>query len=94
MTESMMQLKIPPPEPRGRHLPPETIHPLKGKPETGMYAAGMIHSRWQVTATVVSLSGVSRSAFSRRKPGASSRWPSGRILSTRCLCPSPDTWKC
>ena len=45
MTESMMQLKIPPPEPRGRHLPPETIHPLKGKPETGMYAAGMIHSR-------------------------------------------------
>ena len=41
----MMQLKIPPPEPRGLHLPPETIHPLKGKPETGINASGMIHSR-------------------------------------------------
>ena len=41
----MMQLKIPPPEPRGRHLPPETIHPLKGKPETGINASGMIHSQ-------------------------------------------------
>ena len=27
------------------HLPPEAMHPLKGKPETGMDAAGMIHSR-------------------------------------------------
>ena len=30
-----------PPGPCGRHLPPDTIRPLKGKPETGMYAAGM-----------------------------------------------------
>ncbi|MFM2383231.1 MAG: hypothetical protein RL515_1218 [Verrucomicrobiota bacterium] len=32
---------IPPPEPWGYHPPPETIHPLKGKPETGMIPAGI-----------------------------------------------------
>jgi len=35
-----------------------------------------IHSRCQVTATVVSLSGICRSAFSRRNPGTSSFGPS------------------
>ena len=35
----------PPPATRGCHLPPEAMHSLKGKPETGMVAAGMIHSR-------------------------------------------------
>ena len=39
----------------------------------------------------ISLSGVGRSAFSRRKPGVSSRWPNGRRLSSRCPCPSPVT---
>ena len=34
-TEWRPEWIIPPPEPRGRHPPPETIHPLKGKPETG-----------------------------------------------------------
>ena len=38
-----------------------------------------------------SLSGASPSAFSRRKPGASSRWPNGRPLNSRCPCPSPVT---
>ena len=49
-----------------------------------MYAAGMIHSRCLVTATVVGLSGVSRSAFSRQNPGASSSGP--RALES---CPPP-----
>ena len=40
----MMQLKIPPPEPRGRHPPPETIYSLKGKPETGINAADVFPS--------------------------------------------------
>jgi hypothetical protein len=44
-----------------------------------------------VTATEVSLSGFSRSAFSRRNPGASSRWPNGRFLNSRCPCLSPVT---
>ena len=44
-----------------------------------------------MTATVVSLSGASPSAFSRRKPGASSRWPRGWPLNSRCPCPSPVT---
>ena len=39
----------------------------------------------------ISLSGVGRSAFSRRKPGVSSRWPNGRRLNSRCPCPSPVT---
>jgi hypothetical protein len=63
----------PPPATRGCHPPPEAMHSLIGKPETGINAAVMIHSRCRVTATVVSLSVVSPSAFSRRKPGASSR---------------------
>jgi len=57
----------------------------------GLHRVGMrwhrirkdMHSRWRVTATVVSLSGVSRSAFSRRNPGASSRQPKSRLLNSR-----------
>jgi hypothetical protein len=33
--------QCPPPATRGRHPPPEAIHSLKGKPETGMYAAAL-----------------------------------------------------
>ena len=64
---------------------------LKGKPETGMLPAGMILSRLRVTATEVSLSGISHSAFSRRIPVASSRWPNGRYQNSRYPCLSPDT---
>ena len=39
---------------------------------------------------MVSLSGASRSAFSRQNPGASFRWPNGRLLNSRCPCPSPE----
>jgi hypothetical protein len=47
-----------------------------------------------VTATVVGLSGISRSAFSRQNPGASFRWPNGRFLNSRCPCLSPVTMDC
>jgi len=40
---------------------------------------------------VVSLPGVSRSAFSRQCPGASCRWPNGWHLNSRCPYPSPVT---
>ena len=32
---------LPAPATWGRHPPPETTHPLKGKPETGLLPAGM-----------------------------------------------------
>ena len=44
-----------------------------------------------MTATEAGHSGASRSAFSRRNPGASSRWPKSRLLNSRCPCPSPVT---
>ncbi len=69
---------------------PETIQLLKGKPETGMLPAGMIP---QVTGDGHGYQrfGVSPSAFSRQSLGASSRWPNGWQLNSRCPYPSPDT---
>ena len=36
-------------ESKPRHLPPVTIHPLKGRPETGILPAGMIIHRSRVS---------------------------------------------
>ena len=74
-------------------LPPATSHPgLPPATRSDAFAQRVTgdrngccgHDSFQVTgtATVVSLSGVSPSAFSLRHPGASSRWPNGRFLNS------------
>ncbi|MEY3110337.1 MAG: hypothetical protein RL079_1022 [Verrucomicrobiota bacterium] len=61
----------------------------RGRVGTASRHSCFINFRWRVTATAVGNSGVSRSAFSRRKPGASSLGPSSpQVLRTSSYVPS------